>query len=158
MSCCIQVWASSAYGALPSSASLYASTTSIFGPKSPLGFLDWGHWSLMSGLVVVSAMYLWRENGLSARERLLRRELSNSQAEIAKLIMKVITKLQGVPVPSWRAGTCCCKLYVSGSTAVVVALQVVNMQHSMQSPGRVPIIRHTCSVSTVTPFPSIHLV
>ena len=67
----------------------------------------------MSGLVVVSAMYLWRENGLSARERLLRRELSNSQAEIAKLIMKVINKLQCAPVPSWRAGTYCCKLYVS---------------------------------------------
>lgn len=99
-SCCVQVWASSAYGALPSSASLYASTTSMLGPKSPLRRLDWGHWSLISGLAVVSAMYLWRETVINRREHRLRRELSNSQAEIAKLIMKVINKLQYAPIPS----------------------------------------------------------
>ncbi|KAL3132276.1 hypothetical protein ABBQ32_008861 [Trebouxia sp. C0010 RCD-2024] len=119
----LQVWTSSAYDLLPSSASVYASTASLLGSKSPLRRFDRVHWSLMSGLVVVSAVYLVREHGHSIRERRLRKELINSQAEISKLVMKVI-----------------------------------NMQHSMQSTGRVPIIRHTCSMSAVAPFPLMHLV
>ena len=109
----------------------------------------------MSGLVVVSAVYLLREHGLNTRERRLRKELTNSQAEISKLIMKVNLELQCAHVPSCSA--------VAHSLhpelmAVIVALQIVSMQHSMQSPGRVPIIRHTCTMSTVTPFPLMHLV
>lgn len=87
---CVQVWTSSAYALLPSSASVYASTASLFGSKSPLRRFDRVHWSLMSGLVVVSAVYLVREHGLSTRERRLRKELINSQAEISKLVMKVM--------------------------------------------------------------------
>lgn len=36
-------------------------------------------------------------------------------------------------------------------------LKVISLQQSLQSPGRVPIIRHTSSMSTITPFPLIHL-
>ena len=104
-SCCVQVWASSAYGCLPSSASVNPFTTSMFGTKSPLRRLDRGHWSLMSGLVVVSAVYLLREHGLNKRERRLRKELINSQVEISKLIMKVIRDLQFAPVTFNSAGT-----------------------------------------------------
>ena len=88
--CCVQAWTSSAHGFLPSSASVYASTVSVFGSKSPLRRLDGGHWSLVSGLVVVSAVYFFREHGHTTRERRLRKELLNSQAEISKLVMKVI--------------------------------------------------------------------
>ena len=88
--CCVQVWTSSACDLLPSSASVYASTANLFGFKSPLRRLDRVHWSLMSGLVVVSAVYLVREHSLSTRERRLRKELINSQAEISKLVMKVM--------------------------------------------------------------------
>lgn len=87
---CVQVWTSSAYDLLPSSASVYASTASLLGSKSPLRRFDRVHWSLMSGLVVVSAVYLVREHGHSIRERRLRKELINSQAEISKLVMKVM--------------------------------------------------------------------
>ena len=86
---CAQVWTASVYGALPSSASVYASTSGIFGSKSPLARFDRVHWSLVSGLVAVSAIYLWRERTFSARDRHLHRELRNSQAEISKLVMKV---------------------------------------------------------------------
>ncbi|DBA91849.1 hypothetical protein WJX77_001506 [Trebouxia sp. C0004] len=36
-------------------------------------------------------------------------------------------------------------------------LKVINLQQSLQSPGRVPIIRHTSSMSAMTPFPLIHM-
>ena len=71
----------------------------MFGSKSPLRCLDRGHWSLVSGLVAVSAVYLMREHGLNSRERRLSKELTNSQAEISKLIMKVLHQLQCAPVP-----------------------------------------------------------
>ena len=109
----------------------------------------------MSGLVVVSAVYLLREHGLNTRERRLRKELTNSQAEISKLIMKVNLELQCALVPSCSAVA---HFLHPELMAVIVALQIVSMQHSMQSPGRVPIIRHTCTMSTVTPFPLMHLV
>lgn len=108
---CVQVWASSASGCLPSSASVNFST-SMFGSKSLLRRLDRGHWSLMSGLVVVSAVYLLREHGLNMRERRLRKELINSQAEISKLIMKVILDLQCAPVTSHSVGTYSSTLWV----------------------------------------------
>lgn len=116
--CCVQAWTSSAHGFLPSSASVYASTVSVFGSKSPLRRLDGGHWSLVSGLVVVSAVYFFREHGHTTRERRLRKELLNSQAEISKLVMKVIYNqawvdalrlhpLQFASVSSSSAGTLC---------------------------------------------------
>ena len=78
----------------------------MFGSKSPFRCLDRGHWSLVSGLVVVSAVYLLREHGLNSRERRLRKELTNSQAEISKLVMKVLHELQCAPVPFSFADTC----------------------------------------------------
>ncbi|DBA67751.1 TPA: hypothetical protein ACH3X2_001335 [Trebouxia sp. C0005] len=36
-------------------------------------------------------------------------------------------------------------------------LKVINLQQSLQSPGRVPIVRHTSSMSAMTPFPLIHM-
>lgn len=116
----------------------------------------------MSGLVVVSAVYVLREHGLSTRERRLRKELINSQAEITKLVMKVIYEQAFMLLLQRASGA-----FISSAIThfciwvvdlVCAFLQIVNMQHSMQSPGRVPIIRHTCSMSAVTPFPLMHLV
>lgn len=61
----------------------------------------------MSGLVVVSAVYVLREHGLSTRERRLRKELINSQAEITKLVMKVIYE---------QAFICCCSVHLVHSS------------------------------------------
>lgn len=114
----IQAWSTSASDCLPSSASVYANTLGMRGSKPPLRQLDGLHWTLASGLALVSAalgLYI-------ARSHNLKKQINNSNTELSRLLLKVI-----------------------------------NLQQSLQSPGRVPIIRHTSFMSTTTPFPLIHL-
>ncbi len=83
----MQAWTASAYGCLPSSASVYAGTFGMFGPKSPLRRLDGLHWMLASGLALVSAalgVYIMKGQHL-------KKQVNNSNTELSRLLLKVST-------------------------------------------------------------------
>lgn len=114
----IQAWTASAYGCLPSPASLYGGPMAMFASKSSLHRLDGLHWALAGALGLVSAalgLYIMKGHTLQ-------KQVNSSSTELSRLLLKVI-----------------------------------NLQQSLQSPGRVPIVRHTSSMSAMTPFPLIHM-
>lgn len=114
----IQAWTASAYGCLPSPASLYGSPMAMFVSKSSLHGLDGLHWTLAGALGLVSAalgLYIMKGHSLQ-------KQVNSSNTELSRLLLKVI-----------------------------------NLQQSLQSPGRVPIVCHTSSVAAITSFPRIHM-
>lgn len=108
----LQAWSTSAYNCLPA----FASSTSKLHGKAA-GW-DWLHFLLTGSLTVVSAALGY----YMVRERAVAKKLAGSNAELSKLLFKVIS-----------------------------------LQQSMQYTGRVPIIRHTSSVSALSTFPLTHL-
>lgn len=61
---------------------------------------------------------------------------------------------------AWLSRTSClqrkCQEPLFANT-VWPCVQVINLQQYVQNPGRVPIIRHTSSVSALSTFPLTHL-
>lgn len=81
----LQAWSTSASNCLPSSASVYANTLGMRGSKPPLRQLDGLHWTLASGLALVSAalgLYI-------ARSHNLKKQINNSNTELSRLLLKV---------------------------------------------------------------------
>jgi len=83
--CVMQAWTASAYGCLPSPASLYGGPMSIFASKSSLHRLDGLHWALAGALGLVSAalgLYIMKGHTLQ-------KQVNSSSTELSRLLLKV---------------------------------------------------------------------
>lgn len=81
----MQAWTASAYGCLPSSASLYGGPTAMFASKSSLHRLDGLHWALAGALGLVSAalgLYIMKGHTLQ-------KQVNSSSTELSRLLLKV---------------------------------------------------------------------
>ena len=81
----MQAWTATAYASLPHSATVYNSTLGVLGPKSPLRSLDKLHWSLASGLALVSAALGW----YIVNNQHMQKQVTNSSTELSRLLLKV---------------------------------------------------------------------
>ena len=161
----MQAWTASAYGCLPSPASLYGGPAAMFASKSSLHRLDGLHWALAGALGLVSAalgLYIMKGHSLQ-------KQVTNSSTELSRLLLKVSadgfiltraafhqSSLACAVLHCWIVLSNLDKLHMICFSAQLM-MQVINLQQSLQSPGRVPIVRHTSSMSAMTPFPLIHL-
>ena len=81
----MQAWTASAYGCLPSPASLYGGPMAMFASKSSLHRLDGLHWALAGALGLVSAalgLYIMKGHTLQ-------KQVNSSSTELSRLLLKV---------------------------------------------------------------------